>query len=902
MVAAVKYDVFLSCCRQDHPQVSALADKLKAQNLRVYFERWQMPAGVPWPQELGRILASCASVAICLGRGEMDSWQQREVHFALERKKSDADFPIIPVLLPGSQPALNLLGLKLWIDLRQGLEQSLPFTLLAAAIRRRPLGHDFQARIRETLDGLSPYKGLAYYREEDAAFFYGREEAAARLVELVRRRHWTAVVGNSGSGKSSLIRAGLLPALRHAVKEPWEIVMLVPGDRPLFNLTAAFMPLLYPGFDDEKRAVKLNEQRELLAGQPAQLKNWITTISRIQSFPCRFLLVVDPWEELYRLPRREHGGEKETLAFIDALLAATEAKVLSVVLAVRADSTGQLLGYRPLADRLQDGWLSLGPMSGAELRLAVEKPAERVGADFEDGLVAQLLNDAARVEPDSLPLLSFVLARLWRDPERRGGSMRLQSYAALQGMAGALHQAAEGAYRVLSGPDQAIAKQVMTQLAQSRQGMADAAGRKKLSEFGSEAVPVIRQLADGGLLAIVREFEEAEESVEPAHEALIRQWRRIGSWLIEGRQFAVWREKLGCTRASGEILSGYALAEARRWRDLRKNELGNEELKFIDQSYRQKVVRQIKLGTAIGLPFGLIAWFALWVGGEELLTPKLGLYVLLADAGITSFIEPDMVDIPPGEASEQKGNSLAFTMGPGAHEKDADKIEFPPHRVTLSKPFRMSRYEITFDQYQVFAYSVEKDGGCSNKHKVETDRVQDEKWGRGRRPAINVSWKDALCYAEWLSKKTGSETPYRLPTEAEWEFAARAGTGSAYWWGDTIGKQMAVCDGCGSDWQGKNERRQTAEVDDPAFKPNGWGLYHTSGNVWEWVQDCWHENYEAAPSDGSAWDGRNNGNCGRRVLRGGSWADTPIGLRSAYRYKLNADYRYYNIGFRLAQD
>lgn len=900
MVAAIKYDVFLSCCRHDYRQVSTLADKLKAQNLRVYFERWQAPAGVPWPQELGRILASCASVAVCLGRGEMDSWQQREVYFALERKKSDGDFPVIPVLLPGAQPALNLLELSLWIDLRQGLEQSLPLTLLAAAIRRRPLGHDFQARIKETRDGLSPYKGLAYYREEDAACFYGREGAAAKLVELVRRGHWTAVIGNSGCGKSSLIRAGLLPALRHAAKEPWEIVTLVPGDRPLFNLTAAFMPLLYPGFDEEKRAVKLDEQREFLAGQPAQLKNWITTIGRIQPFACRLLLVVDQWEEIYRLPQHEHARAKEALAFIEALLAATEAKVLSVVLAVRADYTGELIGYRPLADRLQDGWLSLGPMRGAELRRAVEKPVERVNAAFENGLVEQLLNDAAGIETDSLPLLGFVLAQLWHDPERRGGSMRLQSYSALQGVAGALHQAAEGAYRALSDSDQKTAQQVVMQLAQSGPGRGDAAGRKKLSEFDAEAVPVIHHLADSGLLAIAREFEGARETVEPAHEALIRQWRRIRSWLIENRHFAVWREKLGCARASGEMLSGYSLAEARRWRDLRKNELGNEELTFIDQSYRQKVVRLFKRGGAIGPPAGLIAWFALWVGGEELLTPKLGLYVLLAEAGITSFIEPDMVDIPPEEVSEQKGNSLAFTMGAGTHEKEADKIEFPPHRVTFHKPFRMSRYEITFDQYQVFAYSVEQDGGCADRHKVATDRVQDEKWGRGRRPAINVSWKDARCYAEWLSKKTG--TPYRLPTEAEWEFAARAGTGAAYWWGDAIGKQMAVCDGCGSDWQGKNERRQTAEVDDPAFKPNGWGLYHTSGNVWEWVQDCWHESYEAAPSDGSAWDARSNGNCGRRVLRGGSWADTPVGLRSAYRYKLNADYRYYNIGFRLAQD
>jgi formylglycine-generating enzyme required for sulfatase activity len=890
--------------------MQALADKLKAQNLRVHFDRWQMPSGLPWPQELSRILASCASAAICLGRGGMDSWQQRETHFALERKRSDADFPVIPVLLPGSEPALNLLGLNLWIDLRQGLDQSLPLTVLAAAIRRRPLGHDFQARIKETQDSLNPYKGLAYYREEDAVFFHGREEAAAKLIELVQLRHWTAVVGNSGCGKSSLIRAGLVSRLRHAVKEPWEILTMVPGERPLFNLTAAFMPFLYPAFDEEKRAVKLDEQRQLLAKQPVRLKNWIATINRIQPSSCRFLLVVDQWEELYRLPQRgeerktEGSPEKvqEASIFINALLAATEAKVLSVVLAVRADFVGQAIGYRPLADRLQDGLLNLGPMTRMELRLAVEKPAERLGAVFEEGLLEQLLNDAAKDEPDSLPLLGFSLQQLWDDPDRRGGKMSLQAYTALQGPAGALNQAAERAYRSLPDPGRKIAQQVMMQLVRSAPGVADFAKRKELAEFQAEALPVINQLIDNRLLAITREFEAAQEAVEPAHEAIVRQWRRIGNWLIEDRQFDLWREKLGCARASGDILRDDHLAEARRWRKSRGNELDKDELAFIGNSCRQNVVRQLKLGFSILFPFSLAAWFALWVGTEELLTPKLGLYVLLAEAGITSFIEPDMVDIPPEEVSEENENILSFTMGPGAREKDADKIEFPPHRVTLSKPFRMSRYEITFDQYQVFAYSVEKDGGCADKHKVETARVRDEKWGRGRRPAINVSWNDALCYAQWLTKKTGAEFPFRLPTEAEWEFAARAGTESAYWWGDVMQKQMAVCDGCRSGWRGKNERRQTAEVDDPAFKPNGWGLYHTSGNVWEWVQDCWHESYQGAPADGSARDARNNGNCGQRVLRGGSWADTPVGLRSAYRYKLNADYRYYNIGFRLAQD
>jgi formylglycine-generating enzyme required for sulfatase activity len=157
---------------------------------------------------------------------------------------------------------------------------------------------------------------------------------------------------------------------------------------------------------------------------------------------------------------------------------------------------------------------------------------------------------------------------------------------------------------------------------------------------------------------------------------------------------------------------------------------------------------------------------------------------------------------------------------------------------------------------------------------------------------INVSWDDARVYAAWLSKQTGKR--YRLPTEAEWEYAARAGTATAYWWGDEIrqdSKVWANCyEGCGSRWDGK----QMAPVG--SFRASPFGLYDTAGNVWEWVQDCWHNGYQGAPSDGSAWGAGGRAGCGRRVLRGGSWCIIPAPLRSAYRYD------YFGLGFRLAQD
>ncbi len=179
--------------------------------------------------------------------------------------------------------------------------------------------------------------------------------------------------------------------------------------------------------------------------------------------------------------------------------------------------------------------------------------------------------------------------------------------------------------------------------------------------------------------------------------------------------------------------------------------------------------------------------------------------------------------------------------------------------------------------------------------KIHNGKLPDDKgWGRGDQPVINVSFHDAHAYARWLVNKTGKK--YRLPTEAEWEFAARASTTTAYWWGDVIGQANAVCNDCGSQW----DAQQTAPVG--SFKSNPFGVYDTAGNVWEWTQDCWHDDYTGAPTDGSAWLGMNGGDCTRQVVRGGSWNYNPLLLRSADRFRYNSDLSNFDSGFRVARD
>ena len=239
-----------------------------------------------------------------------------------------------------------------------------------------------------------------------------------------------------------------------------------------------------------------------------------------------------------------------------------------------------------------------------------------------------------------------------------------------------------------------------------------------------------------------------------------------------------------------------------------------------------------------------------------------------ADALASGGKGPQMVVIPAGR----------FEMGCGDEYCPDD--ELPLHDVRIPRPFALSRHEVTFAEWDACAAA----GGCGGH------RPGDEGWGRGNRPVIRVSWNDARAYASWLSGETGRR--YRLPSESEWEYAARAGTVTKYSWGHEVGRSRANCDGCGSRW----DDDRTAPVG--SFAPNAFGLYDMHGNVREWVEDCWNGSYAGAPTDGGAWL---RGDCERRVLRGGSWNNSPRGLRAAYRDWYAPDYRYIYFGFRVAR-
>jgi len=288
--------------------------------------------------------------------------------------------------------------------------------------------------------------------------------------------------------------------------------------------------------------------------------------------------------------------------------------------------------------------------------------------------------------------------------------------------------------------------------------------------------------------------------------------------------------------------------------------------------HRRTGIGIMKLWRLIAFSTGWVAAFAVLPAQAEIpVTPGSGEF--FRDCPDC----PEMVVVPSG----------TFTMGSPESETDRADYEGPRHRVTIGEPFAVGRFAVTFAEWDACAAG----GGCGGY------RPNDQGWGRGNRPVIGINWDDAKTYVQWLSKKTGKS--YRLLSEAEREYVARAGTATPFWWGSAITPDMANYDGnyvyAGGGKKGEY-RRKTVPVD--SFKPNPWGLYQVHGNVWEWAEDCRHLTYDGAPDDGSAWTA---GDCTSHVLRGGSWSDDPVDLRSAYRANNNPVERYNNYGLRVAR-
>ncbi|MCZ2720458.1 formylglycine-generating enzyme family protein [Marinomonas sp. 15G1-11] len=235
-------------------------------------------------------------------------------------------------------------------------------------------------------------------------------------------------------------------------------------------------------------------------------------------------------------------------------------------------------------------------------------------------------------------------------------------------------------------------------------------------------------------------------------------------------------------------------------------------------------------------------------------------------------------ELQNGDKAPEVTKIQPSTFEMGDRQNVGDDNEKPVHTVIVPTGFYISSYEVTFDHYDLFAKSTNR------------PLPSDNGWGRGKRPVINVSWYDAKAYTQWLTEQTNEN--YRLPTEIEWEYSIRAGSGSSFWYGDKVSSGYSVCDGCGSIWDGKS----TAPVG--SLLSNPLGLFDMHGNVAEWVEDCYHDDYIGAPTSNTAW---NDESCDSRVIRGGSWFDIPRVGRSSTRYRADPNLKASNWGFRVTR-
>ncbi len=428
-----------------------------------------------------------------------------------------------------------------------------------------------------------PYRGLLAFREEDAPFFFEREAFTARLVEAVHRQAVTAVIGPSGSGKSSLVFAGLLPHLRQ--EGGWLTVSVRPGNRPYYNLANGLMPLLEPYLKETDRLVETGKLADAFAARGISLSAVTTRILKRNPGASRLLLLIDPFEELYTLcpePGLHHR-------FLDVLLESSPSPApLQLVLTLRSVFREQALAYRPFADALLDSDIEIYPMTQSELSQAIEKPAQKQGVIFETGLVERILDNLGD-GPGKLPLLEFTLTALWN--RQTGGQLTHAVYEAMGQVAGSLADYAEDVYAGLSESEQEQARRIFMQLVRSGQQTADTRRWTSRTELGEDHWKLVQRLADARLV-ITNQDATGQETVEIVHEALIRDWGRLQAWLNEDRAFRIWHERLRVARHQWEashrdeeaLLHGVLLVETEDKARTHAAEISPSEHKFLQAS------------------------------------------------------------------------------------------------------------------------------------------------------------------------------------------------------------------------------------------------------------------------------------------------------------------------------
>ena len=793
-----------------HSPDQALAERLKAAlerkdtDARVFFAPSSLRAGGFWSRALAEEIAQADAFILLVGEKGVGDWQVLEYDEALDKR---VKFPISRSSWCCSKGRPRLVCRSCAACTGSSPLTRHPKRTWLGCSMRRPAAAQGRASCGAT---RRPIVALPRWRRRIATISSGASGKPSKCSSALAAApdRLPVLLGNSGVGKSSLAQAGVLAALKrqawpegvdaapewpHAFRESrrWCFLTLKPGTEPLKALVESFLDTWQLGATDPERVKQQNGWVELLRDGKATLRDLLDATERRykeldRTKPPAFLLYVDQGEELY-----VRAEERQRRRFSEVIAQGVADPRLYMLMSMRADFLGELQKDEPLYKVHRQ--INVPPLREAELREVVSRPAELLSARFEtDGLADIITRRTAEdsvKDVGALPLLSYTLDDMWTQMVKRGdGVLRLPAQSFELG--GVLVDRAD-AFLAAHPKSQDELRRIFTlKLATVREGEEPTRRRALRSEFTDEEWRLVSELADHpNRLLVTATPEGGETYAEVAHEAIFRRWGKLRDWIAAEREFLAWRTGLEAARRAWQatpdsskndaLLMGVALAQAQSWLAKRREDLPVVDRDFIDQSAkreskaraRARRVQALVYVLLVGIIAGLVGWINQAYLKEQMnwyttmrpyMLAQVRPYVLSREAERAlkprrAFREcakdcPEMVVVPAGE----------FMMGSPATEKGRYDNEGPQHKVTIARPFAVSKFEVTFDEWDACVVS----GGCP--------QVPTAALGRGTQPVINVSWDDAQQYVAWFSKMTGR--PYRLLSEAEWEYAARAGT------------------------------------------------------------------------------------------------------------------------------
>ncbi len=947
--------IFLSHSSADNAAAIALRDWLVAEGWNDLFldldpERG-IAAGERWERALNEAASRCEAVLSLVSKSWLSSrWCMNELNLARRLNKRLfgvlVDEGIGIADLPHDVTSTwQLVNLATGRDHKQfrvtmpitGEEVHVTFSheglaRLKTGLQRAGLHANFFSWPPETDPKRSPYRGLRPLEADDAGIFFGREAPIVKAIDQLRGLREAApprlfvILGASGAGKSSFLRAGLYPRLQRDDHNFLPLPIIRP-ERAALSGETGLVAALASVFEATNITTPRAELRAAIQGGATNLKPLLRELAE-KAMPIPFegdakpkpptiVLSIDQAEELFFA---EAQDEAQTLLVLLRELVIADAPSVIVVFTIRSDNYERLQEAREL-DGIQKAPFDLGPMPKGSYADVINGPVRRLDGGprvlrIEPELVQVLLSDIeAGGAKDALPLLAFTLERLYGD-FHASGQLTLDHYEQLGRVKGSIEAAVDRAFKAADA-DPAIPKDRTARLALLRRGLIPwlagidpdtGAPRRRvarLSEIPAEARPLVDHLVGQRLLATDVAKDTGEKTIEPAHEALLRQWGLLQGWLAEdsgllsaldgvkraSRDWAANDKSAAWLNHSGDRLT---TAEALRQRPDLSSHLEPTDWAYLISCRGVEIAgaraKRRRHATVIalmaGIIFGLVGWINQaplkeqlnwWTVMRPYMLSSVRPYVLTPEAEQAlmpgqTFREcakdcPEMVVVPSGE----------FVMGSPLGEAGRSANEGPRQNIVLDRQFAVSKFPVTFDDWDA-CVSV---GGCSP--------VSDYGRGRGTKPVVRVSWIDAQNYIKWLFAMTGQK--YRLLSEAEWEYAARAGNSTAFSWGAQIGLGNANCANCTSQWGGK----QTSPVG--SFKANGFGLFDMHGNVSQWVEDCYQNSHNGAAIDGSP----RTSDCGLRTIRGGDWGSSWFRIRSASRASYTEDQRNLGVGFRVGR-